>query len=232
MKPLVLVTGATGYIGGRLVPRLIAGGFRVRCLVRDAQGRPWQGEVETVEGDVLAPDSLAAAMQGVSAAYYLIHSLGAGKHFSERDVQAARNFGAAAKRAGVARIIYCGGLGDPGTDLSAHLRSRHQTGDALRESGIAIGIGILKALFRREEEHEMDMWVVKYASRRSRIGDFWGDSSVRGARIRGVLASQASAGQRGLWAQGVEPELQGCSAFRRYRMNRMGGGPRPGLDAM
>jgi hypothetical protein len=75
----------------------------------------------------------------------------------------------------------------------------------------------------------MDLWVVKYATRRSRIGDISGDSSVRGARIRGVLASHASAGQRGLSAQGVEPELQGCSAFRRYRMNRMGGGSRPGM---
>lgn len=141
MMPRVLVTGATGYIGGRLVPRLIAAGFRVRCLVRDAtrlQGRTWYDEIETVEGDVLARDSLAAAMQGVSAAYYLIHSLGAGENFSERDMQAARNFGAAARQDGVARIIYLGGLGDPGTDLSVHLRSRHETGDALRECGIAI----------------------------------------------------------------------------------------------
>lgn len=141
MKPLVLVTGATGYIGGRLVPRLLAAGFRVRCLVRDAtrlQGRAWREEVETVEGDVLRLDSLADAMRGAASAYYLIHSLGAGEDFSERDVQAARNFGAAAKGAGVARIIYLGGLGDPETELSAHLRSRHETGDALRESGVPV----------------------------------------------------------------------------------------------
>ena len=140
-KALVLVTGATGYIGGRLVPRLLEAGFRVRCLARDAvrlQGRTWRGEVELVEGDVLRPESLTAAMRGVTAAYYLVHSLGAGSDFPERDVQAARNFGAAAKHAAVSRIVYLGGLGDPATALSAHLRSRHETGDALRESGVPV----------------------------------------------------------------------------------------------
>ena len=140
-RPLVLVTGATGYIGGRLVPRLIEEGWRVRCFVRDAtrlQGRPWRDLVEIVEGDVLKPESLADAMQGAGVAFYLIHSLGAGGDFSERDVQAARNFGASAKGAGIARIIYLGGLGDPATELSTHLRSRHETGAALRESGVPV----------------------------------------------------------------------------------------------
>ena len=115
-KSLVLVTGATGYIGGRLVPRLLKAGYRVRCLVRDAtrlQDRLWRNEVEAVEGDVLRPDSLADAMQGTVVAYYLVHSLGTGADFSERDAQAASNFGASAKSAGVKRIIYLGGLGDP-----------------------------------------------------------------------------------------------------------------------
>jgi uncharacterized protein YbjT (DUF2867 family) len=137
----VLVTGVTGYIGGRLVPRLLETGVRVRCLARDAsrlQGRPWRGDVELVVGDVLRPESLVDAMRGVAVAYYLVHSLGAGSDFPERDVMAARNFGAAAKSAGVERIIYLGGLGDPGTALSAHLRSRHETGDALRESGVPV----------------------------------------------------------------------------------------------
>ena len=113
------------------MPRLLDAGFRVRCLVRDAtrlQGRAWRGEVEVIEGDVLRPDTLAAAMCGAAAAYYLVHSLGAGSDFSARDVQAARNFGIAAHAAGIARIIYLGGLGDPDTELSAHLRSRQQTG--------------------------------------------------------------------------------------------------------
>jgi uncharacterized protein YbjT (DUF2867 family) len=137
----VLVTGVTGYIGGRLVPRLLATGFRVRCLARDAtrlEGRPWRSDVELVEGDVLRPESLANAMRGIAVAYYLVHSLGAGSDYPERDVIAARNFGAAAKSAGVERIIYLGGLSDPGAALSAHLRSRHETGDALRESGVSV----------------------------------------------------------------------------------------------
>src|SRR6202035_1480422 len=137
----VLVTGVTGYIGGRLVPRLLETGVRVRCLARNAsrlQGRPWRGDVELVVGDVLRPESLADAMRGVTVAYYLVHSLGAGSDFPERDVMGARHFGAAAKSAGVERIIYLGGLGDPGTALSAHLRSRHETGDALRESGVPV----------------------------------------------------------------------------------------------
>ncbi len=138
---LVLVTGATGYIGGRIVPRLLEAGFRVRCLVRDAtrlQGRPWRDAVEIVEADVLQPASLAEALHGCTAAYYLIHSLGAGADFPERDAQAATNFGEAARHAGITRIIFLGGLGDPATQLSSHLRSRHQTGEALRAAGVPV----------------------------------------------------------------------------------------------
>lgn len=140
-SPLVLVTGATGYIGGRLVPRLDGAGYRVRCLVRDAsrvQGRVWRDEVEIVEGDVMRPESLAKALSGVAVAFYLIHSLGAGADFPERDVEAAKSFGRAAREAGVARIIYLGGLGESGEALSEHLRSRHATGDALREAGVPV----------------------------------------------------------------------------------------------
>lgn len=138
--PLVLVTGATGYIGGRLVPHLIQAGYRVRVLARDAsrlQGRSWASQVEVVQGDVLDPSSLPPAMQDVFAAYYLIHSM-SGKDFHERDLAAARNFGAAAAAAGVQRILYLGGLGDPNADLSMHLRSRQQTGQALSASGVPV----------------------------------------------------------------------------------------------
>ena len=137
----VLVTGATGYVGGRLVPRLLEAGYRVRCLVRDPlrlQGRPWLGQVEVVQGDVLASDSLSAAMRGVSVVYYLVHSMSGSAGFHQRDLAAARGFGAAAKTAGVQRIIYLGGLGDPETDLSQHLRSRQQTGQALREARVPV----------------------------------------------------------------------------------------------
>ena len=133
---LILVTGATGYVGGRLVPRLLASGHRVRCLVRDParlQGRPWRSQVEVVQGDMLQPGTLEAAMRDVEVIYYLVHSLSGGSNFTQQDVVAARHCARAAEAAGVKRIIYLGGLGNAETDLSPHLRSRHETGDALRE---------------------------------------------------------------------------------------------------
>ena len=140
-RPLILVTGATGYIGGRLVPRLLELGYRVRCLVRDAarlQGRAWQSEVEIATGDMLYPATLAPAMQGVKVAYYLVHSLGSGADFSQRDVSAASNFAAAACTAGIERIIYLGGLGEASPELSEHLRSRQQTGEVLRAAAVPV----------------------------------------------------------------------------------------------
>jgi len=124
---LVLVTGVTGYIGGRLVPRLLEAGYRVRVMARDKnrlQSRAWLKQVEIVEGDVLEPDSLTSALSGVQAAYYLIHSMSAGPNHEKRDLQAASNFAAAARLNGVGRILYLGALGDPRSDLSRHLRSR------------------------------------------------------------------------------------------------------------
>jgi len=137
----ILVTGATGYVGGRLVPRLLAAGHSVRCLARDPgrlEGRPWRAGVEVVAGDALAPETLGPALDGIEVAYYLIHSLGAGEEFARRDRDAARAFGAAARAAGVARIVYLGGLGDPRTALSHHLRSRQETGAALGEAGVPV----------------------------------------------------------------------------------------------
>ena len=154
-RPLLLVTGATGYIGGRLVPRLLDLGYRVRCLVRDParlQGRPWQSAIEMATGDVLQPATLAPALAGVKVAYYLVHSLGSGPDFSERDLAAARNFAQAAAAAGIERIIYLGGLGEASSSLSEHLRSRQHTGDALRSgpvpvtefrAGVIVGSGSL-----------------------------------------------------------------------------------------
>lgn len=141
IQRLVLVTGATGYIGGRLVPRLLEMGCRVRCLVRDParlEGRPWHDRVEIVAGDVLQPDTLLEAMQGVEAAYYLVHSLGGGSDFHHRDLTAAHHFGTAAGSAGVERIIFLGALAEEGPELSEHLRSRQQTGDALRAAGVPV----------------------------------------------------------------------------------------------
>ena len=137
----VLVTGATGYIGGRLVGRLLNTGYQVRTLVRDAsrlQGRQWADHVEVVQGDVLDLDTLPAAMAGVDAAFYLIHSMRDGADFHYRDLLAAHNFGIAAREARVQRIVYLGGLGEPDTSLSPHLRSRQQTGAVLRDSGVQV----------------------------------------------------------------------------------------------
>jgi uncharacterized protein YbjT (DUF2867 family) len=138
---LILVTGATGYIGGRLVPRLLELGYRIRCLVRDPaplQRYAWRSAVEIVAGDVLQPNTLVPAMQGVSAAYYLVHSMSAGSDFHQLDLIAAHNFGTAAQSAGVERIIFLGGLAEAASDLSEHLRSRLQTGDTLRSAGIPV----------------------------------------------------------------------------------------------
>lgn len=137
----VLVTGATGYIGGRLVPRLLTDGWQVRCMVRDASrldGIPWRARVEIVESDALIYDSLPSAMQGISAAYYLIHGLQAGKTDLERECQTARNFARAARQAGVGRIIYLGELADPQGRLSTYLQARHATGEVLRDEGVPV----------------------------------------------------------------------------------------------
>jgi uncharacterized protein YbjT (DUF2867 family) len=121
----VLVTGATGYIGGRLVPELLARGHEVRCLARTPaklDGRPWRDEVEVVEGDVFDPASLDRASEGIDAVYYLVHSMDGKGDFAERDRTAAANVRDAAARAGVGRLVYLGGLGDDDEELSEHLR--------------------------------------------------------------------------------------------------------------
>ncbi len=123
------------------MPRLLDAGHRVRCLVRDAarvERRSWESRVDIVVGDVLEPETLAPAMEGVEVAYYLIHSMGSGSEFHERDLRAARNFGRAALNAGVRRIVYLGGLARDDAELSEHLRSRQQTGDALRDAGVPV----------------------------------------------------------------------------------------------
>jgi len=140
-KPgLILLTGATGYVGGRLLPLLVADGWRVRCLARQPEqlaSRVPAG-VEVVPGDVLAAASLPAALAGVTAAFYLVHSMGATGDFETQDRLAAEQFAAAALAAGVQRIVYLGGLGEDEPDLSAHLRSRHEVGERLRASGVPV----------------------------------------------------------------------------------------------
>jgi uncharacterized protein YbjT (DUF2867 family) len=139
---LVLVTGATGYIGGRLVGELLAAGYRVRCLVRTPAklaAAPWREQVDVVEGDV--ETDLGAAFEGVDAAYYLIHAIGASADWAQRDRAAALNFSRGAAAAGVKRIVYLGGLGEVAAgqrELSPHLRSRHEVGAELASGPVPV----------------------------------------------------------------------------------------------
>ena len=134
----ILITGATGYVGGRLLTALAGRREQVRCLARDparlTQRVP--SGVEVVGGDVTDRHTLDAAFSGVDVAYYLVHSMGDPSGFEEREQAGARNFAAGAREAGVRRIVYLGGLGDDDRDLSPHLRSRHEVGRILRESGV------------------------------------------------------------------------------------------------
>jgi uncharacterized protein YbjT (DUF2867 family)/ligand-binding SRPBCC domain-containing protein len=139
MHAPVLLTGATGYIGGRLLRRFEEDGRAVRCMVRQP-GRlnTTAPTTEIAQGDCLDEASLDRALLGVQCAYYLVHSMGRGSDFADVDRRAAENFARAARRAGVRRIIYLGGLSDEASSLSAHLKSRVETGEMLRASGVPV----------------------------------------------------------------------------------------------
>ena len=136
----ILLTGATGYVGGRLLRLLQNAGHRVRCLTRrpGALSGAVAPTTEVVEADVLDRGSLEGRMDGVEFAYYLVHSMGTRGDFEEQDRRAAGNFGDEARRAGVARIVYLGGLGAAGGELSPHLRSRQEVAEILRASGVQV----------------------------------------------------------------------------------------------
>ncbi|MFC4606836.1 SDR family oxidoreductase [Streptomyces maoxianensis] len=137
-----LVTGATGYIGGRLVPELLDAGHRVRCMARSPdklRDHPWAGRAEVVRGDVTDPDSVGDALRGIDVAYYLVHALRTGDDFEETDRRAARLFAERARAAGVGRIVYLGGLTPadvPERELSPHLRSRAEVGETFLRSAV------------------------------------------------------------------------------------------------
>jgi len=139
MAAAVLLTGATGYIGGRLLRHFEEAGRPVRCLARNPERvQATRSTTEIVQGDCLDEESLDLALVGVDSAYYLVHSMSVGADFAEVDRQAAANFGRAAARAGVRRIIYLGGLADQAGSLSSHLQSRAETGSVLRASGVPV----------------------------------------------------------------------------------------------
>ncbi|MEO8355176.1 MAG: DUF2867 domain-containing protein [Chloroflexota bacterium] len=141
MHKLILVTGATGYIASRLIPRLLDSDYRVRCLARDPlrlKGRSWFRHVEVIQGDVTVPLTLHASLQGVQTAYYLIHNMSHGRGYTSLELDSARAFASAAEQAGVEHIIYLGGLADPEQHIAPHMRSRIETGRVLREGKIPV----------------------------------------------------------------------------------------------
>jgi uncharacterized protein YbjT (DUF2867 family) len=139
----VLVTGASGYIGGRLVPRLLEEGWSVRVLTRRPRslaGRPWASSVEVAQGDVSSASDLDAALRGIQVAFYLVHSMDDRPDFAQRDREAAGTFARAAAQAGVCRIVYLGGLHPAGDELSHHLASRVEVGRILLDSGVPTAV--------------------------------------------------------------------------------------------
>lgn len=134
---IVLVTGATGFVGSRLVKELLSRGKKIRLLVRNRSAVTVQG-TEIVEGDLLQPLSLQAAFNGIATAYYLVHSMSGGRAgFERRDREAAENFRYAAEKAGIRRVIYLGGLGERGEGLSEHLSSRLEVARILQQGAFA-----------------------------------------------------------------------------------------------
>ena len=142
----VAIAGATGYIGGRLAPRLLDSGYSIRCLVRSPaklQGREWaeDSRVEVRQADLADAESLARNLEGCQSAFYLVHSMtSAGAKYAEQDRRLASVFAHAARQAGVERIIYLGGLGETGPDLSQHLSSRREVEEALASTGVPVTV--------------------------------------------------------------------------------------------
>jgi uncharacterized protein YbjT (DUF2867 family) len=195
----VLVTGATGFVGGRLIPELVERDHDVVALVRDAGGYDAPEDVEVVEGDLLEAGSFAAAMD-VDAAYYLVHSMGSGADYAERDRRAASNFREAAEESGVERVVYLGGLGEDRDELSEHLQSRREVEEVLADgdyeltvlrAAIVLGAGsvsfeMVRQLATRLPVMVTPTWV------RTRVQPIAVDDAV--AYLAGVLEAPETAG--------------------------------------
>lgn len=186
---LVLVTGATGYIGGRLVSELLAAGYRVRVMARQTRhlaNREWFGQVEIMYGDASSPESLIPALSGIGVAYYLIHSLGAGPTFESLDRIDAHNFSEAAYAARVQRIIYLGGLYPKEEKLSPHLKSRKEVGEILLASGVPTTV-LRAAVIIGSGSLSFEM--LRYLTERLPIliAPNWVDSRIQPIAVRDVL---------------------------------------------
>src|ERR1700755_2371294 len=185
-----LVTGASGYIGGRLVPELLSAGYAVRCMARDPaklSDRPWSDDVEIAVADVMDGGAVRRALEGVDVAYYLIHSLGTDASFERRDRTAAHTFAAAAKAAGVRRIVYLGGIisGQAGK-LSPHLRSRAEVGDILLASGVPTA-ALQAAVIIGSGSASSEM--LRYLTERlpAMVTPQWVDTRIQPIAVRDVL---------------------------------------------
>lgn len=188
-RPLVLVTGVTGYIGGRLVPELLANGFRVRVMARRPRhlaDREWCNQVEIVQGDAADPDSLTEALREVKVAYYLIHSLAAGREFESLDRIDAQNFAAAAQICRVNRIVYLGGLFPETEKLSPHLKSRKEVGEIFLASGIPTTV-LRAAVIIGSGSLSFEM--LRYLTERLpiMITPHWIDTRIQPIAVRDVL---------------------------------------------
>lgn len=187
--PLAAVTGVTGYVGGRLVPELLAAGYRVRALARNPDrlaGRPWAADVEPVEADAADAAQIKAALEGVDVAYYLIHSLGSGRTFEARDRRTALTFAQAAREAGVRRIVYLGGLHPSGQELSPHLASRTEVGEILLASGVPTTV-LRAAVILGSGSASFEM--MRYLTERlpAMTTPRWVDNRIQPIAIRDVL---------------------------------------------
>lgn len=189
-RPLVAaVTGVTGYVGGRLVPELLAAGFQVRAIARKParlRDRPWRADVEVAQADVTDLDAVREALTGADVAYYLVHSLGTGPEFEANDRRAALTFGRAAREAGVGRIVYLGGMYPAGERLSPHLGSRKEVGDILLACGVPTTV-LQAAVILGSGSASFEM--MRYLTERlpAMVAPRWIDNRIQPIAIRDVL---------------------------------------------
>lgn len=189
MTRTALVTGATGYIGGRLVPELLTAGFAVRALVRSPtklRDRPWFDQIEVVVGDAGDPKVVQAAAAGTDVAYYLVHSLATGKRFERRDRDLARGFARGARAGGARRIVYLGGLYPDVQDLSPHLDSRKEVGEILLDSGVPTAV-LRAAVIIGSGSASFEM--LRYLTERLpvMVTPRWVDNAIQPIAVRDVL---------------------------------------------